>query len=857
MGYAPRRRTPVLLAALLLTTALAAKGSADALEGEWRSLQLLQPDPSRYRIVEDPFVIREGPVTVTVREGVLVPVFSGYSPQDRAGKRAAKLQAWKDDQDVPVPGDTGTKQFVGFAFADAVADVSVSWVERSDNLVFANHRVRNLGEPREALAAVAKGEPWTTTASEGMVLSIDPAVLKLFLGPDQDSDPFEVVVYADKPKVGARARASELVRQRAELMAKGGLSAGRWVASDRVAAARGLGAPTGDHAVLDLHVDTNLGSLADAARTQPSGVDWLTVLRDETGSTDSRRRIRVSALDRDARGRLISDLIVGVPFPPANPDDPFSAPVAPVRMESRDAFIDLLAVPRAADIEVEVHARLRLTAVGGPQQWFDLNIPRAGNPKAFEVHSVERLDGVTLLAETPLIRHDPVLVSRGEPDPDEGDDPSDDQDDRNPGDDPGPKHKPADPYLERPESRVTITLPEPLKAGESVVLDVVWRDVWPWANVLLGGLMSAGEGSGQQDVVPRLAGSPVGNPSKFRMRVRTPTRSRLRAALSGTTTREWTEGEWTLVEAGNTEHAVPWATVALSRFTVHDEPPAADLPGVRTRLLSDGGAAFASETRRLIGFYEGYLPTYPWPEHEIFQAPSQINGFVWVASHELTKVMTALTTGMMGSASLGRGGNVANRVFAHEIAHQWWGHLVRPAHADDFWIAETFAESFACMYMEAAFGACDRLMSLKRDTWEEYEASVRMPRASLTDAYSSAVQPAIVYDYGPYVFQQMLRPRIGHLGYHAALDVLMQDHAHAPVTTEHLEDYFSRATNSDLSAFFDFWVYGGFIPEAVELTWRMEGGRFIGEVTTDVPFGTFDVPVVLDGVETWVVVTDG
>ncbi|MFT4626163.1 MAG: hypothetical protein ACI8PZ_004837, partial [Myxococcota bacterium] len=52
-------------------------------------------------------------------------------------------------------------------------------------------------------------------------------------------------------------------------------------------------------------------------------------------------------------------------------------------------------------------------------------------------------------------------------------------------------------------------------------------------------------------------------------------------------------------------------------------------------------------------------------------------------------------------------------------------------------------------------------------------------------------------------------------------------------------------------------VYGGFIPEAVELTWRMEGGRFIGEVTTDVPFGTFDVPVVLDGVETWVVVTDG
>ena len=59
-----------------------------------------------------------------------------------------------------------------------------------------------------------------------------------------------------------------------------------------------------------------------------------------------------------------------------------------------------------------------------------------------------------------------------------------------------------------------------------------------------------------------------------------------------------------MVESGHTEHAVPFADVALARFAVHDEKAVQGFPVVRTRLIDGDGAQFANETRRLIHFYQ-------------------------------------------------------------------------------------------------------------------------------------------------------------------------------------------------------------------------------------------------------------
>ena len=61
---------------LLIIVAFGAKPQADQLEAEWRSLQFLQADPDRYRIVREPITIRDGPLEVVIETGVLVPIFS-------------------------------------------------------------------------------------------------------------------------------------------------------------------------------------------------------------------------------------------------------------------------------------------------------------------------------------------------------------------------------------------------------------------------------------------------------------------------------------------------------------------------------------------------------------------------------------------------------------------------------------------------------------------------------------------------------------------------------------------------------------------------------------------------------------
>lgn len=47
---------------------------------------------------------------------------------------------------------------------------------------------------------------------------------------------------------------------------------------------------------------------------------------------------------------------------------------------------------------------------------------------------------------------------------------------------------------------------------------------------------------------------------------------------------------------------------------------------------------------------------------------------------------------------------VDDKFRAHEVAHQWWGHLINPAGYRDVWLSEGFAEYSAAMYIQMAKG---------------------------------------------------------------------------------------------------------------------------------------------------------
>ena len=875
--------------------------TSDEIESEFRALQVLRTDGERYRIVKEPFEVQAGPVVLTIKSGVLVPVFSGYTPRDAKGRRRAKAEAWEQDGKAPPTSKDAPLDFAGFVFTAAEADFEVHWQERADHLVFANHMVANVGHPKEDFVDIAHGAPWTGLINEGMVLSMSPEVRKAFLGPDdQTNDPLEIVVYGEKDYQVARLRAKILLNDRQQRMRDVGFRPGTSLAHDRMARNRGQ-LPDRLHTILDLHIDQNVGKADVPLASQPSDIDWITLMQDWTGAMDSRRHTVLKSLDIDREDLLVADPITGIPFAPEDPDDPRSSPKAPVRVDTDEAFVTIQAVPLAADMRVEVSARMKVTAVGADQSLFQVYVPRAGDYKHLDILGATLLDGTSILSKSALIEHSPnrpppeisarswsegprrmdagstggasgnedaTAISANRESAPEAVTPG--ESGPSPERDPNPVATEAgDPYHDRPVSRITLTLPEPLAAGESMVFDLTWQDRWPLANQVqaragryedsAGVTTSLGASSGAQTVIPKLAGSLEGNPTRFTVRVAYPVRMGLEAAMSGQLLRGEKKNDWILRESGNSEHPVPHVDVAIGTFPVHDEPGKSRLPTVRVRMAAPADPReIAAEVRAQIHFLQGYLPPYPWPEHEVVDGRGGINHGTWSGAHEMTAVARSGSTNVFAGGELTRetGKRTTQANLARQLAQQWWGQAVQPAHVSDFWWSETFTEVFALMYIGALEpDLYDRAYREKRTDWERFE-DLGIPRASLTDAYDSPFKMAIVRKYGPYVMQQMLRPRVGHDRYHAALDLLVRDYQYGTITTEQLQSHLEKSSGKDLGDFFDFWVYGGFIPTKVALKWHWDGEAVVGEVTSNVPFGTFDVPIQIDDQTHWVEVVD-
>jgi aminopeptidase N len=82
------------------------------------------------------------------------------------------------------------------------------------------------------------------------------------------------------------------------------------------------------------------------------------------------------------------------------------------------------------------------------------------------------------------------------------------------------------------------------------------------------------------------------------------------------------------------------------------------------------------------------------------------------------------------------------------------------------------------------------------------------------------------------------------------LDRLAQRRANIPVTTDDLQAIMEETSGQDLADFFDFWVHGGRIPK-VKVRYALVAGAdetmtVEGCIESDVPFGSYDLPVSIE-----------
>ena len=193
--------------------------------------------------------------------------------------------------------------------------------------------------------------------------------------------------------------------------------------------------------------------------------------------------------------------------------------------------------------------------------------------------------------------------------------------------------------------------------------------------------------------------------------------------------------------------------------------------------------------------------------------------------------------------------NFVQAVTPHEVAHQWWGHLVGWQTYRDQWISEGFADFSAGLYVQATRKEQEYIDYLRR--WREtildknqygYSPNdvgpIWMGRRLSTPKTGLAYQ-RLVYPKGGFILhmlrQIMHDPQQGDQPFMKMMQDFVQTHHNKDASTEsfktvvekHMTDAMNLDGNGKMDWFFNQWVYGTEMP-SYELNYRLtpiEGGK--------------------------------
>jgi hypothetical protein len=420
-------------------------------------------------------------------------------------------------------------------------------------------------------------------------------------------------------------------------------------------------------------------------------------------------------------------------------------------------------------------------------------------------------------------------------------------------------------------------LPEAVPEGQEVEIQLDWQADWQYANWSYEG-QPLGTTTGFQPVLPELMPELYENAWDFGLRMSVPGVSlrTFSVAASGDTVDKWedmdsTGRKWVETQGSNARDV----GVAIGQWKERDEPAHGTMPGVSVHLFFQQAAAlqtFPPEVRRVVSFMDRFLPPFPQTEVEIWQGASTFAGVAmregfYDTAYGLTNVTTVkqYTTASgdldVGEASAVRDENpyLAQFVVARQVAHQYFGQSISPATERDRWLETALSDAYAGYYVRAAIGkdAFDERLEAVREGLEDpvereltYKRTNRYRRPySLTGSTSASdISSKMRNEYGFYFMGHMLRRKMGDQPYFLAIDRMTESYAGRALSTERFQELMEAASGQDLGAYFDFWVHGGSIPD-ITLDYRIEahdgGYKVHGCIVSDVPFGTFEVPVQL------------
>lgn len=259
------------------------------------------------------------------------------------------------------------------------------------------------------------------------------------------------------------------------------------------------------------------------------------------------------------------------------------------------------------------------------------------------------------------------------------------------------------------------------------------------------------------------------------------------------------------------------------------------LGSITTTGIADAALADAQNAVRIYNAYYGKLP---YTRIAMTQQPAANFGQAWptlVYMPYLAFIDTTQRNQLLGT----RGGtdNFWRYVAPHEVAHQWWGHIIGWDSYHDQWMSEGFAEFSASLYVQYIRGN-DKFI----DFWEELRKQIVQASPATKDRKPYTVGPVtqgyrlnngktggvarfLIYPKGAYILH-MLRMMMyspqkgGDQRFQEMMKDFVKTHFNQDVSTEdfkamvekHMTPEMNVMNNGKMDWYFNEWVYGTQVP---------------------------------------------
>ncbi|MBV8070931.1 MAG: hypothetical protein JO270_13560, partial [Acidobacteriaceae bacterium] len=281
-----------------------------------------------------------------------------------------------------------------------------------------------------------------------------------------------------------------------------------------------------------------------------------------------------------------------------------------------------------------------------------------------------------------------------------------------------------------------------------------------------------------------------------------------------------------------TVHRRTETPVALAGFNLGDYARTTEKKGsyqvdcyAEKSAAAEVGSGLLNETERVLDFYTRRW--MPLPIHTISLTPiagyfgQGFPGLIYLSDVSYTRPEdrpAALRNPELDSF-------FSELLLPHEIAHQWWGNVVRSGDYRTSWLTEAMANYSALQFLETEKGAdsAQSLLSTFRSDLMQKQDGKTTESAGPIDFGDRLLEDdsflrwhAITYEKGAWILH-MLHERLGDEGFRAMQLKLLNEYASKPITNDEFRVLAASFVPPDqpdrsLTLFFDTWIYGTGIP---------------------------------------------